>query len=495
MDKKWYVLISMCLLTVMLNIDVTALNIAIPVISHEFQASLSQMQWVVNAYVLMSAMLQILGGKLGDAYGHRKIFLLGTALFILSSIGAGFSFDAPMLIGFRVLQGISLGIAYPMTIVLAFASFPKTQQGFALSLIVGAMGLSLAIGPPIGGILVETAGWRWIFYVNVPIGILAYILAAAFCKKEKIEKTPPIDLKGASLLILSLFGIVFSLNQAQDWGFGSPLFLSLFIGGILIGAVLYLAEKKAADPIVEFSLFKHRNFLFNNLIRLVVQLIFIPVLFFVPFYLQNISQVPSLASGFAMMAMTVVIGVLSPIAGKWVDKIGDKIPTIASMVLFLLGSLPFLFFRTEPNWLLLSAALALIGAGTAIAFVSTVTGALAPIPASKQGVATGIVFTIAWLGCALGIAISGAAIALKSHAALLSHTAASDAAFRAARGLSPLSQLGDPQMEAWAGSAFMEGLSLAALIWVGLSLFGLVLALLQKKPPPKEKAHIDLLIP
>lgn len=495
MDRKWYVLVSMCLLTVMLNIDVTALNIAIPVISHEFHASLSEMQWVVNAYVLMSAMLQILGGKLGDAYGHRKIFLLGTALFVLSSIGAGFSFDAPMLIGFRVLQGIALGIAYPMTIVLTFASFSKTEQGFALSLIVGAMGLSLAIGPPVGGLLVETAGWRWIFYVNVPIGIIAYALAAAFCKKEKIEKAPPIDLKGASLLILSLFGIVFSLNEVQDWGFGSPLFLSLFLGGLLIGAALYFAEKKAADPIVKFSLFKHRNFLFNNLIRLVVQLIFIPILFFIPFYLQNISQVSSLASGFAMMAMTVVIGVLSPVAGKWVDKKGDKIPSIAAMLFLLIGSVLFLFLGAEIDWLLLSFALALVGAGTAIAFVSTVTGALAPVPASQQGVATGIVFTIAWLGCALGVAISGAAIALKSHAALLLKTAASEAAFRAARGLSPLSQLGDPQLEEWAGSAFMEGLSLAASLWIAVALIALALAILQKKPPPKEKVHLDLLIP
>src|SRR3990167_3598310 len=124
MDKKWWVLLAMCLLTVMLNIDVTALNLAIPVIAQEFHASLSLMQWVINAYVLLSAMLQIFGGKLGDSWSHRKVFLLGTALFVLSSAGAGLSMETQMLIGFRVLQGVALGIAYPVTITLAFASFP-----------------------------------------------------------------------------------------------------------------------------------------------------------------------------------------------------------------------------------------------------------------------------------------------------------------------------------------------------------------------------------
>ena len=397
MDKKWWVLLAMCLLTVMLNIDVTALNLAIPVIAQEFHASLSLMQWVINAYVLLSAMLQIFGGKLGDSWSHRKVFLLGTALFVLSSAGAGLSMDTQMLIGFRVLQGVALGIAYPVTITLAFASFPKHQQGFALSFIVGAMGISLAIGPPIGGIFVDTIGWRWIFYVNVPIGCIAYLLAHLFCEKKQSSHSHSIDYKGVSLLIVALFGVVFAINQAQDWGFVSYPFLIIFSLGLVFFYFLYAMEKGKQDPTIDFTLFKRRNFLFNNLIRLIVQLIFIPALFFTPLYLQNIAQFSSLFTGVIVMAMTVVIAILSPLAGKWVDRAGDRWPNIIAMLAFLLASCLFLFLKAHPNLWILSIALALIGVGVGVTFVSTITGGLAVVPPEKHGVATGALFTLAWL--------------------------------------------------------------------------------------------------
>jgi EmrB/QacA subfamily drug resistance transporter len=494
---KWLILAAMCLLTVMLNIDVTAINIAIPVIANEFYASLANMQWVINAYVLLSAMFQILGGRLGDAYGHRKLFLIGTALFVISSAGAGLSTGEVMLIVFRTLQGLALGLAYPMTIVLTLAAFPKKQQGFALSFIVATMGISLAIGPTLGGLFVDMIGWRWIFYINLPLGILAYYLAYRFCAPHRAKVQHKIDYKGALFLILGLLGTTLALNQVQDWGFSSALFLGTFLIGLVFLVLLYLSEKKVSFPIVDFRLFKIRNFCLNNIIRLIVQLVFIPTLFFVPLYLQNICGYSAIYAGLVMLFLTLVIGLLSPIAGKWVDSVGDRLPNIVSMVFFAAGSFLFVLLKEKPDLFVLGFALLLIGMGTGISFVSTVTGSLSVASEKQQGMATGIIFTTAWLGCALGVAIMGSFLVTSSlshlHSQLgqLGQTLSSqqlELAERVAKGISSYKELSHafstPLLEKISSlsiESFMHGFRFSMLIWMLLSMVGILLAFTLKK--------------
>ncbi|MGE5196106.1 MAG: MFS transporter [Anaerolineae bacterium] len=506
-SRKWWTLIAMCLLTVMLNVDVTALNIAIPAIANEFYASLADMQWVINAYVLLSAMFQILGGRLGDVHGHRKIFLAGVALFIISSAGAGLSINAGMLIAFRVLQGLALGIAYPMTMVLTFAAFPKTQRGFALSLIIAAMGMSLAIGPPIGGLFVNYIGWRWIFYINVPIGILAFILTYLFCSTDQPKEERKITYKGAVFLMIGLLGVIFAVNQVQNWGFQSPLFwITLFLGVIFL-VFLYFIERKQSYPIIDFHLFKIRNFLLNNLIRLIVQLVFIPILFFIPLYLQNISGFDAVYAGALMLFLTVVIGILSPIAGKWVDAMGDKIPNVFSMLLFAIACFLFYFLKVKTDIFVLGFGLLLTGIATGISSVSTLTGAISVIPEKQQGVATGIVLTTVWLGCALGVALMGAILTLASQSDLSFRLMQMDLSLpakqlevleRVAQGVSSSKILSEYfsgdllfQVKTASTQSFLRGFRISMLAWMALSLIGLFLSLFLKKH--KIKDHEELL--
>jgi len=283
--RKWLALTGICLIMVMLGIDATALNIAIPVIADEFYSSLSSMQWVINAFFLLAAMVQILAGHIGDSYGHKKIFLITIILFVISSIGAGLSLNETMLISFRALQGLSIGFAYPQTIALIYDVFPKTEQGFARSFIVATMGIALAAGAPLGGFFVHTVGWRWIFYINIPIGLLSYVLTQIYCVSKKPKTKKHIDFKGASLLILCLFGITFAFNQVQNWGFISAKFFIFFLGGIFFLYLLYRNEKRQEDPIVNFPLFKMRNFSINVTLRLVNQIVFsLPSLFSPPLF-------------------------------------------------------------------------------------------------------------------------------------------------------------------------------------------------------------------
>lgn len=485
----------MCLITVMLAIDATALNIAIPVIANEFYASLTAMQWVINAFFLLAAMIQILGGHLGDSYGHKKIFLINVLLFIVSSAGAGFSVDENMLIFFRALQGASVGITSPLSIVLIFEAFPEKEQSYARSFIVATMGIALAAGAPLGGIFVHTVGWRWIFFINIPIGLICYVLTQCFCREKKPVEKKPIDKKAASLLVLSLFNISFALNQVQNWGFLSLPFLGYLGLGLLFLYFLYEREKHRADPLIDFSFFAKRRFFLNNMLRIIVQIAFLGILFFLPLYLQNASGETAIASGLTMLALTLVMALVSPFAGKWVDHEGEKRANISSMALLSLASFLFLFLDTPPNFYLLGARLALFGIAIAIMYVSTTTGALAAVPERKLGAVSGLFFTIVWLSCALGVSFSGTAIAYASRSALQKELGQKEIelgedqykeAERAARGLLPIDALKDPPIQAAATSAFTAGIRANAWMFLTLCLVGLFLSFFLPKQQHKQ---------
>ena len=493
-EKRWWILTAMCLFTVMLNIDVTAVNIAIPVIAKEFSAKLSSMQWVISGYVLVSSMLTVLGGRLGDTYGHKKMFLWGTACFVLTSAGAGLSTNETILIAARVLQGISFGIAYPLTIAIVFASFPKEKQGFALSFIVGSMGVSLAVGPTIGGLFVHYLSWRWIFFINVPLGVLVFFITMFCCVNKPQEEKKYVDYKGCAFLILGLFGVTYALNQVQDIGIKSLTFLLSLLVGLAFLVVLYFVSRKQSYPIIDFKFFKNRNFTLNCCIRLVVQLILIPVLFFMPLYLQNISGYSALYSGILLLFLTVVIGIISPFAGKWVDKIGDKIPNILSMAIFTVACVLLYFLNKTPQMFLLAIGLLFIGIATSITFVSTVTGSVAMLDKKDHGVGTGILFTIALFGCAFGIALMGAIIAYFSESYInreklhLTIQQIVDLK-RIGNGVASYKTLSVnyPRLAEIGRNAFMHGLKMSLAILGSLSFIAVLMSIALKKPKPKQE--------
>lgn len=495
--RKWWVLFTMCLLTLMFNFDVTAVNLAIPEISQEFHANLVNMQWVINAFVLLSAMFQILGGRAGDMWGHRRIFIVGTIIFVLASIFAASAHNNLMLIMARVFQGFSIGIAYPMTILLVYDAFPLEEQPVALGWIMGTMGIALAIGPTLGGLIVHYIGWRWIFWVNAPIGALAIALTFWFCRKDAVKEQQKIDYKGAALLMLGLLGIILALNQLQQWGFRFVPFWLVFLGGLLFLAILYFVERRKANPIIDFNLFSIKNYTLYNLIRIVSQVVFVPILFFIPVYLQNISGYSVLSAGLIMLYLTVVVGVLSPIAGKWTAKWGAKSLTMISMIAFAIACFLLMLIGAQPNHFILAAALILVGIGTGISFVSTTAGALAEVSPEKRGVAMGIFLTVAFASCALGVALLGTLIAMNAQSwltaaltkgnILLSAVQAQELE-RVAHGVaSPAALQGVvspellPTVSDLGKAAFMHGFHIAMLVFALISVLGLILTFVTRQ--------------
>lgn len=483
-SHKWAVLVSMCLVMMMLSIDASAVNIAIPVIAHDFYASLTDMQWVINAFFLLCAMVQIIGGHMGDSYGHKKFFSINLSLFILASLGVALSRNEYWMIGFRALQGATIGIAYPSTWVLLYAAFPKDQIGFASSFFVATMGIFLALGTPLGGFFVHTIGWPWIFYINVPIGLLSLLLAWKYCRPDEKPTRKPIDLKGGALLVLSLFGLAFGLNQVQNWGFLSFSFLGCMILGLLFLYLLYRNERHAESRLVDFHFFKIRNYAIHSAIRIVIQLVFLTILFAFPLYLQNVIGDSAFMSGCILLIMTVVMAAISPVAGKWVDRAGDKITILFSLSLFLLLAILMLFIQSTPNYWLLGAILLLAGISIGVAYISSQTGVRLVVPETKQAPAMAVYLTIAWLACSLGVSTSGTSIALGSQEFLASHHPVmrnnEDLLQRASRGLSPSASL-NPQLQDTAKNAFASGLHVNAWVLIIVSAAGIGLASALKK--------------
>lgn len=504
-SNKWWVLIAMCLLTAIVNIDVAGLNVAIPTIAQEFHANLPSMQWVINIYVLMSASFQILGGRLGDAFGHKKLYLIGCAAFVLGSLGAGFAINEATLIFFRTIQGISLGIAFPISVVLILEAFPKKQQSFAISFMVTTMGVCLALGPILGGLFVHYLTWRWIFYINIPIGLISLFLASIYCKSHEEVEKKNIDYFGALLLVLGLVAIIIPLNQLQVWGFNSLKFWLFFVGGCLVLFTLYLTSRNKSDPIFEFKLFKIRNFSLNTLIRFTAQLTFIPVLFFIPLYLQNIVGMTAFNSGIMMLLLTVAIVIASPFVGKWVDKVGDRTPNLLAMSLYATGCFLFLFVNVNVNYPLFIIALALIGFGTAITFVSTVTGSMSQCEPKDHGIASGVFFTIAWLSCAVGVAVMGSILAMSGDGYLsgqlkdLSVTLTSKQAHMAqsvASGVTSFKDLSShfsskmlTNIIELTRKSFVHGFKVAMFSFMFIALAGLVLSLFLKRIKPSHPSE------
>jgi EmrB/QacA subfamily drug resistance transporter len=480
----------------MLNLDVTAVNLAVPSIAQQFHASLANVQWVINAFILVSAMLQILGGHLGDTFERRSMFFLGTLLFIISSLVCAIAPNLSCLITGRILQGISLGLAYPVSIVIANAVFPKEEHGFVMGVIMGVMGFSLALGPTIGGYLVEVANWRWIFFINVPIGLITLLMTFFKVPKLPADKPPSLDIPGTITLMVGLGLTILAINQSQVWGFTSSLFLTCITAGLSCFILLYFIERRTPEPIVDFSLFSNRNFNINIIVRVIAQVVFIPTLFFIPLYLVNVASLSPVHAGLSVLTLTSIIALISPFAGKSVDRFGDKLHTLLSMVFYASGAAFLYTLQAQPNLIILIMGLILIGIACSINFVSTTVGTLNAVNKDSSGVATGVLFTVVWASCSLGIAVCGTILGLVSQETVLSTLKTQAISLtqlelsqliRAAQGVSHFEDLSRffpntlmSSLHKLADFAFMDGFHMMFAFLFLCSLMGLILSLFLK---------------
>src|SRR4051812_27009481 len=329
----------MCFALFMVMLDNTVVNVALPSIQRSFDASLSALEWTINAYSLSFAVLLVTGGRLGDIFGRRLIFLIGVVVFATASALIGLSPTEGTLVAFRAVQGVGAAMMMPATLSIITNAFPPAERGKAIGTWAGVSAIALALGPLVGGWLTEDVTWRAIFFINVPVAAVA-IAVTLFATRESRDETATrqVDYPGIAALTVGLTALVLALVEGNAWGWTSTPILTLFAITIVALVAFVVIENRSAAPIVDFRFFKSRSFLGANLVAFSISFAMLAVFFFLALYMQNILGYTPLETGVRFLPSTLVIMVAGPVSGRLADRIGPRTPLVVGL-LFVTASL------------------------------------------------------------------------------------------------------------------------------------------------------------
>jgi EmrB/QacA subfamily drug resistance transporter len=426
-NRKWWTLLAVCFGLFMIMLDNTVVNVALPSIQRDLHITLSQLEWVVTAYALTFAALMITGGKLADLYGRRRLFLVGLAVFTASSLACGLAPSDHYLIAARAVQGAGSALMNPATLSIITATFPPKQRGQAIGIWAGVSALALAIGPLVGGIIVQNLNWNWIFFVNVPIGVLGLIVSPLVIRESRdTSHEQSIDIPGLATSGLGLFALSYGLIEGNQVGWGSTEILSFFAAAAILLVAFVVLEARQRLPMLDLSLFRIGAFAGANIVAMLVSLAMFGVFFFVSLYVQKILGYSPTKAGAIFLPMTLLIIVIAPIAGRFSDRIGSRWLMGAGMT--LLGTSLLLYQRIGVHsdfWTLLPALL-VGGVGMAMTMSPMTSAAMGAVPVDKAGVGSGVLNSFRQVGGSLGIALMGAIVASYLHHPQHSPAAAQD---------------------------------------------------------------------
>jgi EmrB/QacA subfamily drug resistance transporter len=394
------------------TLDITIVNVAIPSMLTSLQAPLDQILWVVNGYMLAYGALLITAGRLGDLFGQRTIFITGLGLFVAASLCCGLSQNAFELIGSRVLQGAGSALITATSLALLTSLFPPERRGAALGIYASVAALASVVGPTGGGLLIAFWGWRWTFFLNIPLGLLAIGAAFAVLPHTRLGKRHQLDIGGIILSTAGLFSIMFALIDGQNYNWGTfvgPLTIpEMIVGGFVILVCFVIWEHFQAEPLLPLTLFKNRAFSIMSTVNISLAFGQLGFMFLISLYLQTVLGMSALAAGLTIVPLMVAIMVASPLAGRFSDKIGGKYILIAGLLLFAGGiSLTAWMSTTDANWYSFLLPLLVTGCGIGCA-VSTVMGeAMRDIKPPLMGSAAGVISATRQVGGGIGAAVVG----------------------------------------------------------------------------------------
>ncbi|MCR2806920.1 MFS transporter [Paenibacillus soyae] len=403
-------LVVTCAALFMAMLDNLVLGVALPSIQESFNASMSDLEWFMNAYTLAFSVLLIPFSVLGERFGRKRMFLAGVVLFTLGSALSGMSGSSIELILARALQGVGGAAIVPLSLTLVNGAFPVDKRAAALGIWSGISGLGLSIGPLVGGLIVEGAAWQLIFWVNIPVGVLAFLLGMKWLKETRGEKKP-IDPLGILLLGAGLFGIVFGLERGNEDGWGSVTVLSLLGGGLLLLVFFYLWEQRRKQPFIRFDLFKNAKYSGLVLAGFWMNAGIFCAIFLLTLFLQQAQGYSALEAGVREMAWTGCTMIAAPLAGLAVGKFGTRAVLTTGLALQGIALLGFgLLIVTQgvsfPFGYMLPFMM-MAGTGMGLSFTPISHGILSSVPASAEGEASGISNATRELGGVFGIAIGG----------------------------------------------------------------------------------------
>jgi EmrB/QacA subfamily drug resistance transporter len=415
-NRKWWTLLAVAFGLFMIMLDNTVVNVALPSIREDLGISISELEWVVNGYALTFGVLLLSGGKLADMLGRRRIFIVGLVIFTASSFFCGFANSAGVLIGARVVQGVGAALMNPATLSIITATFPPRQRGTAIGIWAGVSALALAIGPLFGGAITEHISWSWIFYINVPIGILGILAARIFIDESRDMTEQRLDFPGLATSAIALFALTYGLIKSNERGWGDPLVLGLFAASAVSFVVFVLLERHQRLPMLDLNLFRNRSFASANTVMFLIGLAMFGTFFFVSLFVQNILGYSPIQAGATFLPMTLFIIFVAPIAGKLADKIGPRALMVPGLTL-VTASLVLFSLQDEGStfWTLLPALL-VGGLGMALAMAPTTAAAMHAVPVDKAGVGSAVINSMRQIGGSVGIAVTGAIVATQVNA-------------------------------------------------------------------------------
>ena len=418
--RKWWALAACCFGLFMALLDVTVVNVALPVIQRDLGTSFSALQWVIDAYTIALAVLLVSAGRLGDVFGRKRVFMVGLGIFTVGSLLCGLSANftvfelshIQVLWGARVIQGIGGSVMLPVSLAIVSSTFEGRQRGTAIGIWGGVSGLATAIGPVVGGLLVEKVSWQSIFYLNIPIGVIGVALTAWAIRETRDERASrSIDLFGLATITSGLFCLVLALIQGGDKGWDSTYIVILFAVSVLSLILFVVGELRIRNPMVDPRLFKNKSFTGSAITAFALSAGLYSMFFFLALYLQNSLSFNAFETGLRLLPLSGLVLFTAPLAGNLTGRIGPRPVLFSGMA--LLAVAVFLMARISPgdgppDWVVLLPAFIIAGLGNGLVNPPISTVAVSTVSTRFAGMASGVNNVCRQVGIAFGIAFWGA---------------------------------------------------------------------------------------
>jgi EmrB/QacA subfamily drug resistance transporter len=407
-SRRRLILAICCLSLFIVGIDVTIVNVALPAIRTDLHASVSQLQWTLDAYTLVLASLLVLGGSTADRFGRARVFRIGLATFSVGSLLCSIAPSAGLLIAARTLQAVGGSMLNPVAMSIIRNTFTDpAERARAIGLWGAVVGLSMALGPVVGGALVEGVGWRAVFWVNVPVGVAAFVLTARFVPESRAPHPRRFDPVGQVLVIVALATLVYGIIEGPTAGWGSPEIVGCFAAAVASVAGLIVYERRRTEPLIELRFFRSAPFSGATAIAVAAFAGFGGFLFLNTLYLQTVRGLSPLDAGLYTLPMAAATVVLSPLSGRLVGRVGSRPSLVAGGLGMTVGSAMLLGLSssTSDAWLL--TAYVIFGAGFGVLNPPITNTAVSGMPAAQAGVAAALASTSRQVGASLGVALVG----------------------------------------------------------------------------------------
>lgn len=505
-SRPWWVLAGTSVGLFMLMLDSTVVSLALPSIQRDLDASNTELQWVLNAYLLALAVLVVTAGRLGDIFGRRRVFLIGFLVFAAGALVGALTDDARLLIAARVVMATGGSAMLALSLALVTHVFPPEEQARALGIWTAVSSVALGIGPLVGGLLVEL-DWRLIFWINLPLAAIGIAITRAAAEEVRDETSAQrVDFPGLVVMTASLTAIVLALIEAEAWGWLAAPTLALLVGGGIGLWLFWRIEHRVRDPIVEFELFGNRPYLGATAAAFAAVGIFWPVIFYEPQFLQNVLDYSPTEAGLLILPVTVPMIVISPLAGRLVSAVGARATMTTGLGCAAVGVGLLTQIEASSSYGSLFPGLALFGIALGLVYTPMSVAAMTAMPKAKAGIASGVLAMNRVIAGAIALALVGALFhslqddkledELRADAPALDRTerrtldgllAGSDAAERRVADEPP--QVADRIREG-AGEAFAFALGNALWVLVGLAVLGGIVTwwLVPPRPPPDRQA-------